>query len=176
MGGAGRNPSYNKTGFYVFLGTLAFSCLWACWFLVFHNTVDLGEYDKTAGPLAGISSDLSQEERDRPWLSSEKLVAHGAKVYRAQCALCHGPKGLGDGSPGLVPPPRDLVEGKWARGGSSKAMFITLQEGIEGTSMLSFKHLPALDRWAVIHYVRSLTQNKTPDNKEELEAFGLQAK
>ena len=176
MSGPEPHPPYNKTGFYVFLGTLALSCLWACWFLVFQNAVDLGEYDPTAPLSSGMKEALSQEELDRPWVSSENLIQQGAKVYRAQCALCHGPKGLGDGSPGLVPPPRNLVEGKWAKGGSSKAMFITLEKGLEGTSMLSFKHLPLLDRWAVIHYVRSLTQNKVPDDEEELEAFGSQAK
>lgn len=166
--------SHNRLGFYFFLATLGFSCLWASWFLFVNNSIDLGEYEglpKTTAEPEG----LNPEEKAMPWKSTENLIAHGHKVYKAQCALCHGAKGLGDGTPGLIPPPRNLVEGKWSRGGSSQALFITLQEGIEGSSMVSFKHLPKIDRWAVVHYVRSITNNKAPDDEKKLEEFAGQA-
>ena len=160
---------YNKWGFYFFIATIVFSCLWPAYFLVFKNSIDLGEYDRSAQlPQA---QGLSEEEQARPWVSTEDLIAHGNKVYTAQCAVCHGAKGLGEGSPGLIPPPRNLVEGKWKLGGSSRDLFITLQKGIEGSSMVSFKHLPELDLWALVHYTRSITNNKVPDNEEELEEF-----
>ena len=165
---------YNQFGFYFFVGTLVFSALWASYFLIFNNRIDLGEYSESS-PQSTVAELLSPEEKNRPWVSTDSLIAHGSKVYKAQCALCHGDKGLGDGTPGLVPPPRNLVEGKWKEGGSSKALFITLQKGIEGTSMVSFKHLPQVDRWAVVHYVRSITQNKVTDNEQELEEFAKQA-
>lgn len=167
---------HNPKGFYFFLGTLIFSCLWAVYFLVVENSIDLGEYEKSAKiPQIAGQEELSSEEKAKPWLSTENLINVGSKVYKAQCALCHGAKGLGDGTPGLIPPPRNLVEGKWRLGGSSKALFITLQKGIEGTSMVSFKHLPKIDRWALVHYVRSITQNKVQDNEKELEQFAGQA-
>ena len=160
---------YNVLGFYFFLATMAFSCLWAGYFLIFKNKIDLGEYAglNIPSPVEG----LSEEEKARPWLKTENLISQGHKVYKAQCALCHGDKGLGDGTPGLIPPPRNLVEGKWKQGGSSKALFLTLQKGVEGTSMVSFKHLPKTDLWAVTHYIRSITNNKVPDNEKELEDF-----
>ncbi len=165
---------YNKWGFYFFLATLSFSCIWAGYFLFAKNTIDLGEYEGLARQ-AQTSDSLSLEERAQPWRATKNLIAHGHKVYSAQCALCHGAKGLGDGTPGLIPPPRNLVEGQWKIGGDSKTLFITLQKGIEGTSMVSFKHLPKIDRWAVAHYVRSITKNKVPDNEKELEEFAGQA-
>ncbi len=165
--------SYNKWGLYFFTATTAFSCLWAVYFLVFNNSIDLGEYDDQT--QVSQAEGLSEEEQAEPWVSTENLVAHGGKVYKVHCALCHGEKGLGDGTPGLIPPPRNLVEGKWRLGGSSKVLFVTLQEGIEGSSMVSFKHLPKLDRWALVHYIRSITNNKVPDNAEELEEFANQA-
>ncbi|MCZ0933371.1 MAG: cytochrome c [Oligoflexia bacterium] len=167
-------PSYNKFGFYLFVATVIFSSLWASYFLIIENKIDLGEYaDQTAEKKAPEA--LSSEETAKPWISSEGLVAYGSKVYQAQCALCHGAKGLGDGTPGLVPPPRNLVEGKWTQGGSSKALFMTLQKGIEGSSMVSFKHLSKLDRWALTHYIRSITKNKVADDEKELEEFAKQA-
>ena len=167
---------YNKWGFYFFLATLGFSCLWAVYFLVVENTIDLGEYDgQIKQAQINPSESLSLEEQAKPWISTKNLVAHGNKIYQAQCALCHGAKGLGDGTPGLIPPPRNLVEGKWKLGGSSKVLFITLQKGIEGTSMVSFKHLPKIDRWALVHYIHSITKNKVPDNEKELEEFAAQA-
>ena len=172
------NPShnsYNKYGLYFFTGTVVFSSLWAVFFLVFKNSIDLGEYDKNSRPQISQDESWSEEEKAKPWIPTDRLKAHGAKVYKAQCALCHGAKGLGDGTPGLVPPPRNLVEGDWQLGGSSKALFSTLQKGIEGTSMVSFKHLPKQDRWALVHYIRSITNNKVPDSAKELEEFAVKA-
>ena len=155
---------YNKYGFYFFLATLGFSCLWAVYFLVFNNSIDLGEYDKLVEQAQ--TEALNEMEKAKPWIATENLIAYGNKVYTAQCALCHGSKGLGDGTPGLIPPPRNLVEGKWRLGGSSKDLFLTLQKGIEGSSMVSFKHLSKLDRWALVHYIRSITNNKVSDNEK----------
>ena len=173
-------PSYNQIGFYLFVATIIFSSLWACYFLIVENKIDLGEYAQPAPALTSEKEEkptgaLSSEEKAKPWISSEALITYGNKIYQAQCAVCHGAQGLGDGTPGLIPPPRNLVEGKWKQGGSSKELFITLQEGVEGTSMVSFKHLSSLDRWALVHYIRSITKNKVTDNEAELEAFAKQA-
>ena len=164
---------YNKIGFYLFIASIAFSSLWAGYFLIMNNHIDLGE--QAIQTAEGEKQELSTPEKEeRLWISSEDLIAHGSKVYQAQCAVCHGAEGLGDGTPGLIPPARNLVEGDWKQGGSSKALFLTLQQGIEGSSMVSFKHLPQRDRWALVHYIRSLTKNKVADNEEELEAFAKQ--
>ncbi|MCB0386285.1 MAG: cytochrome c, partial [Bdellovibrionales bacterium] len=93
------------------------------------------------------------------------------------CAVCHGKEGKGNGpaSSGLVPPPRNLVEGKWKQGGSSKDLFVTMEMGVPGTSMIGFAHLPKIQRWALVHYLRSITMNKVEDDLDELERFGQTA-
>ena len=164
---------YNKLGFYFFLATIGFSSLWAMYFLLFQNHIDLAEYSDQ-NPATAQREGFSDEEQARPWVSTTHLTTYGAKLYKAQCALCHGPKGLGNGTPGLIPPPRNLVEGKWTQGGSSKNLFITLQKGIPNSSMVPFKHLPKIDRWALVHYIRSITNNKVPDDEKELEEFASQ--
>ena len=167
------DTAYNKYGFYLLMGVLLIASLWIIYLMTARHSIDLGEIEDTEGPSE--EQQFSPEELKQPWISTKALVAQGQKVYKAQCALCHGPKGLGDGSPGLVPPPRNLVEGKWKQGGSARELFITFQEGIAGTSMVSFKHLPLLDRWALVHYIHSITKNKVTDDPKKLEEFAKTA-
>ena len=115
---------------------------------------------------------------DKPWVEAAEVAAHGAKVFANNCAVCHGTKGLGDGPAGLNlnPRPRNMVEGKWKVGGDSISLFKTLQNGIAGSSMASFAHLPAIDRWSLVQFVRSITTNKIKDDPAKLEAFAKTAK
>ncbi len=165
-----KNNTINKSGLYVLVGTVFFSTIWACYFLLFQHSIDLKEVPQTK------TTDLvKEEEESRPWISTEEMISKGSKVYQAQCAVCHGKSGLGDGTPGLNPSPRNLVEGQWTMGGSTKALFITLRDGISNSSMVSFKHISKLDRWALVHYIRSITKNKIKDDEKELETFGKEA-
>ena len=167
--------SYNKIGFYIFVSVIFFSSLWGGYFAFLNNQIDLAEISDSNQQEELAPEELATEEQTRPWITTANLVTHGSKIYQAQCALCHGAKGLGDGTPGLVPPPRNLVEGKWKIGGTPQALFSTLQNGIEGGSMVSFKHLPKIDRWALVHYILSITKNKTAYNEQELEEFAKTA-
>ena len=155
------DSSYNKHGLLFLIGTTALSLLFIGY--ISFQQIDLGEQTQVAPSTESDSSD---------WILSDSLVQKGQVIYKAQCALCHGPKGLGDGNPGLVPPPRNLVEGKWKMGeGSAERLFQTLFEGIPNSSMVSFKHLPKADRWALVHYIRSITKNKVEDDPKKLEEF-----
>ena len=171
---ANNKSSYNKLGFSFFVMTIFFSSLWGSYFLLNHK-IELGEMSEEVKQEESAPKQLTAGEQASPWITTAQLVTHGSKIYQAQCALCHGAKGLGDGTPGLVPPPRNLVQGKWTKGGTPQALFKTLQNGIEGGSMVSFKHLPKLDRWALVHYIRSITENKVTFNEQELEDFAKQA-
>ena len=106
-----------------------------------------------------------------PWVSTPELVAYGKTIYTNNCAMCHGPEGHGDGvaSKGLVPPPRNLVEGKWKTSGSEVALFKVVTEGISGSSMAPWGHLPEVDRWATVLFIQSITKNKVakPDELKE---------
>ncbi len=108
-----------------------------------------------------------------PWLPTNESIARGGEVYQINCAMCHGPGGLGDAPAAAAfnPPPRNLVEGQWTNGGSSKELFITLRDGIAGSPMTPFKHLSPEDRWALVHYIRSITENMVEDDPEDLAEF-----
>ena len=77
----------------------------------------------------------------------------GAELYKQNCAICHGTEGRGDGPAAgvLDPRPRNFELGKY-RLGSTTGMFPsrndilnTLREGIPGTGMPSWRHLPPAD-------------------------------
>jgi len=163
--------SYNKWGFYIFVITTVLSTIWVLYYLVINNSINLAELPSEKDPNLAVQIG-DKDYLDKPWVSQKQAIVYGAKVYKMHCAVCHGAKGLGDGTPGLNPPPKNLVEGKWSQGGSSKELFITLQKGIAGTSMVSFQHLSKSDRWALVHYIRSITKNKIVDDVKELESFG----
>ena len=174
--------NYNKKGLIVLLASVFFSCAWFTWLILFSPSMDLAELEaEGTGAISSTNTapatvDLSQIKN--PWISSENLVMQGSQVYQTYCVSCHGKTGLGDGlaAKGLTPPPRDLVEGKWRKGGDSVALYKTLVEGIEGSSMVSFSYLSKIDRWALVHYVRSITKNKIEDDIQELEEFAKTAK
>ena len=172
---------FNKGGFIILLTSVFFSFLWFFYLIFLRPPVNLGELSATAlsaGGAAGGAIALSQEDKEKPWVSSEALLAQGEKNYQIYCASCHGKTGVGDGlaAKGLTPPPRNLIEGEWKQGGSSVQLYKTLVEGIEDTSMLSFSYLSSLDRWALVHYVRSITDNEVKDDPVELENFAKKAK
>jgi len=86
------------------------------------------------------------------------LVAKGKASYEVNCAACHGAAGLGDGEAGaaLDPKPRNLVSGKYTHGATIPQIYATLEKGIDGTTMVSYGHLPEEERWALAYYVLEL--------------------
>ena len=88
-----------------------------------------------------------------------ELLSRGQALYAQTCASCHGPKGEGNGPAGrgLNPPPRNFTQqAGWQIGPRIENIYKTLEEGIKGSSMVSYAYLSKRDRMALVHYVRSL--------------------
>jgi len=87
-----------------------------------------------------------------------ELVAKGKASYETNCAACHGEKGLGDGEAGaaLDPKPRNLVKEKYKKGDKPAQVHAMLKAGIDGSTMVSFGHLPDDELWALTYYVLDL--------------------
>jgi mono/diheme cytochrome c family protein len=87
------------------------------------------------------------------------LMARGKALFAQNCATCHGPEGLGDGAAGkgLNPKPRNFTEkAAWKNGTRVEDIYKTLDEGIKGSSMVSYNYLSKKDRMALVHVVQSL--------------------
>jgi len=87
-----------------------------------------------------------------------ELLARGRKLFAETCATCHGPEGKGDGpgAKGLTPVPRNFTVGGWKNGSRVENIYRTLEEGVKGSSMVSYSYLSKKDRMALVHVVQSL--------------------
>lgn len=172
-----NNDHFNRGGAIAFVFTMVFVFSFFIYIAIIHPGIDLGE--KVADPAQqGEADQFNIDKVAEPWLADEKIVGYGAKVYASNCAICHGDKGMGDGAGGngLKPPPRNFVEGKWTQGGGLISHFKVMQVGIPGTGMSAFTHLKVGDRWAVLHYIETITNNKSKDSPETVAAFAKTAK
>ena len=76
----------------------------------------------------------------------------------------------------MKPPPRNLIEGKWTQGGGAISLFKVVTNGIPGTSMAAFGHFKVADRWALVQFIDSISQNKSKDTPEQVAEFAKTAK
>ena len=85
-------------------------------------------------------------------------LARGAALYQQICANCHGASGQGDGpaAQGMEPPPIDFTDAERARERSVFALYQVTLQGLEGTPMIAYGHLPEADQWALAFYVSTL--------------------
>jgi mono/diheme cytochrome c family protein len=91
--------------------------------------------------------------------ASKELTARGKSLYDEDCSTCHGSLGEGNGPAAgtMAPPPRDFTASEgWINGRDMPGIFKTLEQGIAGSSMVSFDYLTKKDRMALVHYVQSL--------------------
>jgi len=106
-------------------------------------------------------------------ISSPEAIAHGKQLFASNCASCHGPEGNGDGpkSAELNPKPRNYHSEKFKNGNAPLQIAKTLQNGLGG--MPAFPLIPIEDRFALIHFVRSMVPH--PDNDDSTAINALPA-
>ena len=175
------NEKFNRGGLYAFSFSMAFVTAFFIYLVTVNKGVDLGE--NVVDPNAPVEETAAAPAFDittvsEPWVANEGVVGHGAKLYATNCAMCHGAKGAGDGAAGagLNPKPRNLIEGNWTQGGGVIAHYKVLSQGITGTSMASYGHMSSADRWALVQFIESITQNKSTDDVAAVAEFAKSAK
>jgi high-affinity iron transporter len=86
-------------------------------------------------------------------------LTRGERIYRAQCASCHGNLGRGDGSVAatLVPPPADLTDFRNLADATPLDFYRRITIGVAGTAMPAYENrLSASERWSVALYATNL--------------------
>ena len=105
-------------------------------------------------------------------ITSPELVQRGKDLYTQNCSSCHGDNGDGNGptAASLASKPRNFHSlAGWKNGSKVSQIYTTLESGLQGTAMSSFNYMTPADRFAVIHFIRSLAPNQPSDSREELE-------
>ena len=173
---------YNKPGMIAFVISMVASIALMIYVSFISKGVNLKEVDEAAlqqtlaagnQPAAQPVKVIDVETVKEPWVESEDMVNAGKVVYKNTCAMCHGNEGKGDGVAGasLNPKPRNLVEGPFKNGGDRLGLMTTLIEGIPGGSMVSFQAtLSKNQRWALVHFIRSIEANKVADDDAKVAA------
>jgi mono/diheme cytochrome c family protein len=104
-------------------------------------------------------------------ISSPEFIKKGQELFKANCVACHGENGQGDGPSAsmLNPKPRNFHSlADWKNGSKVSQMYKTLEEGIPGSGMASYNYMPPEERFALIHYTRTLANNQPQDSPDEL--------
>jgi high-affinity iron transporter len=80
-------------------------------------------------------------------------LSRGAQLFQQNCASCHGAKGDANTPMArqLDPPPIAFADRDRAGQRSPFALYQVINQGIEGTAMQSFAHLPDQDKWALAY-------------------------
>lgn len=89
---------------------------------------------------------------------SQELLSEGEKLFKANCASCHGENGTGGGpaAVGLNPAPRNFTsKDNWINGTKLSQIYTTLQEGIPNSAMVSYDYLLPKEKIALAQYIRT---------------------
>lgn len=174
-----NRDEYNRAGFLAFAFSMVFCFAFFFYLVAVNKGVDLAEnvVDPKAATAEGAVPVFDVTKVTEPWVSSPEMITYGAKLFKTNCAMCHGEKGMGDGAAGagLNPKPRNLVEGKWTQGGGDIEHFKVVTNGIKGSSMASYAHFKVADRWALVHFIESITQAKSTDDPAKVAEFAKTA-
>lgn len=117
-----------------------------------------------ATPMGDLPPPFTQSELDsvagtltNPLPRSQEVLARGELVYERQCYACHGPQGAGDGpvvGPGKFPFAAAL-NGDATAARTDGYIYAVTRVG-RGLMPGYGDRVTERDRWAVVHYVRTL--------------------
>ncbi len=162
---------HNQRGLLAFLGSMVFVFAFFFYIVFINKGPELDEKVQIPAPANAPKFDLASVKE--PWLENADVALAGQKLYKQNCALCHGEKG---DLVGGLPNARNLVDGQWKMGTGIMSHFKVLRDGIPGTQMASLKaSLKPNERWAILNYVETITNNKSKDKLEDVAAFASSA-
>jgi putative heme-binding domain-containing protein len=94
-------------------------------------------------------------QNKNPVEGNAAAIREGESLFRANCSPCHGFNARGGGRG------PDLTSGRWIHGGSDKAIFQTINQGVPGTEMPANAFEDG-ETWALVAYLRSLNAAAPP--------------
>ena len=105
-----------------------------------------------------FTAPASADAKVNPVKGDAAATAAGKKIYDANCAICHGSKGMGDGvaAAGLSKPPANHSSAAVQKL-SDGALFWKITEG--NSPMPAYKAVYSeTQRWQLVNYIRTLAK------------------
>jgi len=96
-----------------------------------------------------------------PTPNSAETIESGRATFLANCAICHGPRGLGDGPQAFLLQPRPVNLQLHVPQHADGEIFYWISEGVAGTGMPAWKEtLDETKRWEVVRFLQALASGK----------------
>jgi mono/diheme cytochrome c family protein len=96
-----------------------------------------------------------------PTLDTQETIDAGRTMFQANCAICHGPRGLGDGPQAFLLQPRPVNLQLHVPQHAPGEIYYWITNGVAGTGMPAWKDtLSETQRWEVVRYLQALASGK----------------
>lgn len=92
-----------------------------------------------------------------PTPDTPETIAAGRARYQANCAICHGPRGLGDGPAAFTLNPRPFNLQVHVPQHAPGEIHYWISEGVGSTAMPGWKDkLSETERWQIVRFLQAL--------------------
>jgi mono/diheme cytochrome c family protein len=96
-----------------------------------------------------------------PTPDTPETIERGRTLFQANCAICHGPRGLGDGPQAFLLQPRPVNLQLHVPQHAAGEVHYWITEGVAGTGMPAWKEtIPDEDRWAIVRFLQALAAGR----------------
>lgn len=96
-----------------------------------------------------------------PTPDTPETIARGRTLFLANCAICHGPRALGDGPQAFLLQPRPVNLQLHAPQHAPGEVHYWMSEGVAGTGMPAWKEiLSETQRWEIVRFLYALAAGK----------------
>ena len=116
-----------------------------------------------AGGIVAIAQGNPEAAKVKnPVTATAESIATGQRVYRSNCAACHGTTAEGGSGNDLIPPAPDLTDDEWKHGSTDGEIFYVIKNGVPPElNMIPFgDSIKDEDIWNIVNYLRSLAKKK----------------
>ena len=96
-----------------------------------------------------------------PTPDAPETIDAGRAPYQANCAICHGPRGLGDGPQAFLLQPRPVNLQLHVPQHAPGEIYYWISNGVAGTGMPAWREtLSDTQRWEIVRYLQALASGK----------------